>query len=165
MTNKIVRSLLAIYLGSAFSAGVVTLSSDAQAWWARTSASSCVEFNGNNTPDTTPGCNDSLTNAKLYACAIPDSSAMSKASITVMNVHVEQQASSLMAVSRCVHYRDEKGVECGPAASTFENGTRALSPATFPDWTATNYGYVMVTLPKSASASNPSCVKGFLTSG
>jgi hypothetical protein len=165
MTNKFVRSLLAIYLGSAFSVGVVTLSSDAQAWWTRSSASSCVELAGNNNATFNPGCNNSLTNSKIYTCNVPDSSATPKASITLMNVHVEQQASGLMSASRCVQFRDVKGAACGQAASTTANGTLALSPTSFSDWITTNYGYVMVLLSKSASSSNQSCVKGFLTSG
>jgi hypothetical protein len=160
--HRILRSLVAPFLGAAAVSVSMFAPAEANAWWTRTSGTICNPSSGVTDNAT---CNTSTASGRHFVCAVPDTSATPKTAIQQLNVHVtESNPNSNTTVMRCVQFRDAIGGVCGNFAATTTTGTQNVQPPTLPEWGLTNnYGHIFIALaPKTANTT--SCIQGFLTS-
>jgi len=99
----------------------------------------------------------------ILTCAVEDTAVNPKTSITTFNVHINSQSSTSSLVQRCVNFWNVPGQACGGSVSGSGFGVIALSPPTFANWTAADFGFIQVIIPARGSAST--CLKGYFTAG
>lgn len=157
------KGLLITFLVSASMSAVVAFSTASEAFWSRQDGSDCRVGAGGN-DKFTGGCNISSAGGLQLECPIADSSTHPKASITRINVHIEDNSPAFGSVSRCVSFWNVAGGNCGSSVFT-SNGVQGWSPPTFAGWTAPDFGYINVVLPPPSTTGGFSCIQGYFAEG
>ena len=105
--------------------------------------------------------NQSTSNSLSLACPIPDVyngvQGVSQVQVNILDHSTTASATATLCVSLLFG-----GTSCGSVVSapTAVTGFYTLVPPTFADWTAPNFGYALVTLPRRVSGSAATTITG-----
>jgi hypothetical protein len=110
----------------------------------------------------TEACNTNSSFSTTAICPIEDTSSNPKSSITTLNVHMTGNG-FLSSATRCVRFWNATGGACGVGSTSFGSGNVTLTPTTFANWDAGNFGYLLVLL-NGVNAGAQSCLRGYFSS-
>ena len=116
------------------------------AFWSIHSSAECNTVAGG-ADQYVDGGNNFSSNSMILYCRTTDTSVQPRTNVEWVNMHVEDNSSSSISTARCVKFVGATGGACGGFVQSSGTGQKTLSPPTFSNWTATNFGYVYVLLP------------------
>jgi len=121
----------------------------------------CTVTNGGTEGQFVNQGNQSTTNTLQVACPIPDVYNGVQGISTVQVAISDNSTTASASASLCVSLLTG-GTSCGAAATVpaFVTGFYTVNPPTFADWTAPNFGYALVTLPRRIAGSPSTTVQG-----
>lgn len=163
-------SYSALLAGAATFGAFLAQGRSANAFWSRQAPQSCftpvaaVTVDGDFAFDfvDSEGCNTKVLSTSL-SCPIEDTSTNPKTSITTLNVHTTGNGLSIGA-TRCVRFWNATGGSCGASSTSSATGSVTLTPPSFINWTASDFGYVHISIP-GTNGGNEACLRGLYSAG